>query len=120
MTGETEKGSSISVVSMRFPAKSHFAMAQAAATPPNVFTGTEIAATSSVRRMAARESGSLIALQAGSQPRRSASASTAASGSRKITTASATASSTSATRAGAGSRVAALIAAPAAAGAATG
>ena len=60
-TGETAKGRSIAVVSSDFPRKSNLAMAQAAATPNTAFRGTEIAATSSVSRIAARATGSLIA-----------------------------------------------------------
>ena len=57
MTGETEKGRSISAVSSRLPGKSNFAMHQAAASPPTRFTGTVIAATSRVSQMAATVSG---------------------------------------------------------------
>ena len=50
----------MSVTSMFFPANSNLVMAQAAASPKTMFSGTAIPAISSVRRMAARASGSLI------------------------------------------------------------
>ncbi len=58
MTGETANGRSISVISRLLPRNSNFAMAQAAQMPKTVLAGTTIAAVSSVRRIAARVSGS--------------------------------------------------------------
>ena len=49
------------MISSDLPRKSNFAIAQAAATPNTAFSGTEIAATSSVSRIAASAVGSLIA-----------------------------------------------------------
>ena len=59
-------------------------MAQEAAMPKTVLSGTEIAATSSVKRMAARASGSLIAASHACHPWRRASVSTAPSGSTSM------------------------------------
>src|SRR6476469_2135991 len=56
-TGETEKGSSISAISAVLPGKSNLAIAQAAATPKMVLSGTEMAATSRVSLIDARASG---------------------------------------------------------------
>ncbi len=60
-TGETAKGRSIAVISSDLPRNSKFAIAQAAAMPKTALTGTEIAATSSVSRIAASAIGSVIA-----------------------------------------------------------
>ena len=60
-TGDTAKGRSMAVTSSDFPRKSNFAIAHAAATPKAAFSGTEIAATRSVSRIAARAIGSTIA-----------------------------------------------------------
>ena len=57
MTGDTENGRSISVIRNCLPRKSNFAIAQAAATPKIVLTGTTIAAVVSVSRIAASVSG---------------------------------------------------------------
>ena len=57
-SGETEKGRSISVISNRFPRNSNFEIAHAAAIPKTVFTGTQIAAASRVRRIEASATGS--------------------------------------------------------------
>ena len=48
MTGETANGKSISVISMLLPWNSNLAMAQAAAMPNTVLTGTTMAAVSNV------------------------------------------------------------------------
>ena len=61
MTGDTENGRSISVISKLLPGKLNLAMAHAAATPNTRLSGTAIAAVSSVRRIAASASGSTIA-----------------------------------------------------------
>ena len=61
MTGETENGRSISVIRSCLPRKSNLAIAQAAATPKTRFSGTAIAAASSVSRIAERASGSASA-----------------------------------------------------------
>ena len=58
-------------------------MAQAAATPKSVFNGTAIAAARSVSRIADHASGSTIAAMQASQPLRSASLKTTASGMRR-------------------------------------
>ena len=57
-TGDTENGRSISVIRNCLPRKSYFAIAQAAATPNTTFSGTAIAAASSVSRIADSASGS--------------------------------------------------------------
>ncbi len=57
-TGDTEKGRSISVMRRLLPRNWNFAIAQAAATPKTRFSGTAIAATVSVKPIAARASGS--------------------------------------------------------------
>ena len=59
-------------------------MHQAAASPPTVFTGTLIAATSKVRRIAASASGSVIAASTAGSPFCNASVNTTASGSSRI------------------------------------
>jgi hypothetical protein len=51
-TGDTEKGRSISEVSRARPRKWNFVVAQAAATPKTMLSGTTMAATSRVRPMA--------------------------------------------------------------------
>ena len=61
MTGETENGRSISVVSTLLPRKSNLAIAHAAATPNVRFSGTAMAAASSVSLIADTASGSVIA-----------------------------------------------------------
>ena len=58
ITGEIASGRSMSVISTLLPRNSNLAIAQAAASPNTVFTGTTTAAVSSVRRMAAAVSGS--------------------------------------------------------------
>ena len=57
MTGETENGRSISVIRKLLPLKSNLAIAQAAARPKTRLSGTAIAATSSVSRIAAQRVG---------------------------------------------------------------
>ena len=61
MTGETENGRSISVIRKALPLNSNLAIAQAAATPKTRLSGTAIAATSSVSRIADSVSGSASA-----------------------------------------------------------
>ena len=80
MTGETAKGRSISVTSALFPRNENFAMPHAAAIPKTTLTGTAMAAASSVRRMAASESGARIAARYAPGPPRRAWANTATSG----------------------------------------
>jgi hypothetical protein len=58
MTGDTENGRSINVVSSALPLNSNFAMAHDAASPKTRFDGTAMIATVSVRTTAARASGS--------------------------------------------------------------
>ena len=80
MTGETLYGKSISVISTLLPKNWNLAIAQAAATPNTVLTGTAIRATSSVKRMADSASLSPSEWTYIAQPRLSAWANTAASG----------------------------------------
>ena len=61
MTGLTENGRSISVMRKDLPGKSNLVIAQAATSPNTRFNATEIAATSSVNRIAASPSGSISA-----------------------------------------------------------
>ena len=61
MTGETEKGRSISELSRLLPANSNLAIAQEAASPNTTLAGTAMAATSRVSSMAETASGSVIA-----------------------------------------------------------
>ena len=61
MTGLTENGRSISVIRKVLPRKSNLAIAQAAITPNTRLRVTEIAATSSVSRIADSASGSASA-----------------------------------------------------------
>ena len=63
ITGLTENGRSISVISTVLPGKSNFAIAQAATTPNTRLRLTEIAATSSVSLIADSASGSASALR---------------------------------------------------------
>ena len=72
MTGDTENGRSISVIRNCLPRKSNFAIAQAAATPKIVLTGTTIAAVVSVRRIAASVSGVCNASRYTASPRENA------------------------------------------------
>ena len=53
MTGETANGRSISVISRLLPRNSNLAIAQAAARPNTRFSGTAMAAASSVSLIAA-------------------------------------------------------------------
>ncbi len=57
MTGLTENGRSISVISRLLPRNSNLAMAHAAISPNSRLSATEIAATRSVSRIAASASG---------------------------------------------------------------
>jgi hypothetical protein len=68
------------------PRKSNFEIAQAAAIPQTVLSGTEMAATIKVSRIEERASGSVTAASQISQPLRSASYSTAPSGRISIST----------------------------------
>ena len=61
MTGDTEKGRSISVISKLLPWNSNLVIAQAEATPKTRLSGTAIAAVSNVNSIAANASGSVIA-----------------------------------------------------------
>ncbi|EDT00984.1 hypothetical protein BamIOP4010DRAFT_5510 [Burkholderia ambifaria IOP40-10] len=58
MTGDTENGRSISVVSNALPRNSNFAIAHDAHTPNTRFSGTAITATVSVSLIADHASGS--------------------------------------------------------------
>ena len=95
ITGEMVSGNSMITSSTRLPGKSNFVRHQAAARPHAVFSGTAMAATSKVRRMAESASGSINELRAKAKPWRSASANTVPSGStnRIPTTSTAVASS---------------------------
>src|SRR5438045_6143165 len=84
-TGETENGRSMSVVSRDLPRNSNLAMAQAAATPNNTLSGTLMAATVRVRRMADHESGSVNEFQYAGSPLEKACANTFTSGSNRNT-----------------------------------
>ena len=68
ITGDTAKGRSIRLTSRFLPRNSKRVMHQAAASPKAALSGTQIAATSSVRRMAASAWGSRIAARATRQP----------------------------------------------------
>ncbi len=57
MTGEIANGMSISVINRLLPRNSNLAMAQAAAMPNSVFSGTTMAAVSSVSSIDASVSG---------------------------------------------------------------
>ena len=57
ITGDTLNGRSISVISALLPRNRYFAISQAAATPNTRFSGTQIAAVSSVSRIAAQRLG---------------------------------------------------------------
>src|SRR5690606_6407873 len=83
MTGDTENGKSIRVVSRCLPRNSNLAIAQAAATPNTRFSGTEITAVSKVSLIAERASGSDKACQYTSAPLRKASTNTASKGSSR-------------------------------------
>ena len=63
MTGETENGRSISVIRKALPLNSNLAIAQAAATPNTRLSGTAMAATSSVSRIADQRVGIARALE---------------------------------------------------------
>ena len=80
ITGETASGRSMSVIRKLLPRNSNFAMAQAAASPNSVFSGTTTAAAVSVRRIAAPVSGSVKLCEVGLEPFSSAMANTVASG----------------------------------------
>src|SRR3546814_8730944 len=60
-TGDTENGRSINVIRKLFPRKSNFVIAQEAATPKTMLSGTAIAATSKVSFIAIQASGSATA-----------------------------------------------------------
>jgi hypothetical protein len=83
MTGDTAKGRSISVISALLPRKSNFAIAQAAAMPKIMLSGTVIAATNSVSCTAASASGSETAAKYAPKPLESASTNTMISGSTR-------------------------------------
>ena len=61
ITGDTANGRSMSVSSRPLPRNSYLVIAQAAAVPNTVLSGTEMAATVSVMRMAASASPSVSA-----------------------------------------------------------
>jgi hypothetical protein len=69
MTGDTAKGRSMMVISRLLPANSNLAMAQAAAMPKSVLSGTTMTATSSVSCTAARVSVSAKMATAWGRPR---------------------------------------------------
>src|SRR5262245_57963205 len=106
MTGETENGRSMKVMSKLLPAKSNLAMAQEAARPNTRLSGTEIAATMSVKRIAASASGSRMAAKYGASPRASASVNTTRSGSTRNSRMKVSAPPTTSQRTSADSRIA--------------
>ena len=61
ITGDTENGRSISVISALLPGKRYFEISHEAVTPKTTFSGTETSAVNTVSRIAARVSGSEIA-----------------------------------------------------------
>jgi hypothetical protein len=79
-TGDTENGRSMSVVKKALPGNSYFATHQAAAMPKTRLSGTAIAATSKVKRMAACDCGSPKAMKYSPAPLRKASTKTRTSG----------------------------------------
>src|SRR3569623_1047794 len=81
ITGDTEKGMSISVVRNDLPQNSYLATAQAAQTPNTRLSGTAIAATSSVSRIAAAPAGSVKAAKKAPSPFDSACVNTVSNGS---------------------------------------
>src|SRR5205823_3449334 len=85
MTGETENGRSINVISTLLPRKSNLAIAQAAATPKRRFAGTAITAATNVSRIAASASGSTIAATYTPNPLRSAEKKTNTNGTNRKT-----------------------------------
>src|SRR6266540_6919328 len=82
-TATTEKGRSMSVIRSDLPLNSNLAMHHAAARPQRTLSGTQMAATSSVSRMAAMESGWRSAPKQALQPLASAWAKTLANGRRR-------------------------------------
>src|SRR5690349_5383919 len=80
ITGDTETGSSISVINNARPANWNLPMHHAAASPQNVFTGTLIAATSKVSSIAVIASGSVNASATAEAPFDSACVNTTTSG----------------------------------------
>src|SRR5437773_2768840 len=85
MTGETENGKSIKVVSRLLPGNENLAIAQAAATPNTTLSGTAIAVAVSVRRIAANASESAMAATYTATPFLSPSTKTNASGAKRKT-----------------------------------
>ena len=73
----------MSVMSTLFPQNSNLLIAQAAATPNRVFSGTASTATSKVRRMEAKASASMTEEKYTFQPFSSACEKTASSGTRR-------------------------------------
>src|SRR5262245_37912655 len=106
MTGETENGRSMKVMSRLLPAKSNLAMAQEAARPNSRLSGTEIPATMSVKRIAASASGSRMAEKYGPSPWASASVNTMRSGSTRNSRMKVSAPPTTSQRTSADSRIA--------------
>src|SRR5690606_35921238 len=80
MTGETENGRSISVVSSALPLNSNLAIAHAAAMPKTRLSGTAMAVTRRVSLIAAQASGSTSAARYSPAPLRKASTKTAMTG----------------------------------------
>src|SRR5215203_3383420 len=83
-TGDTENGSSMKAISGALPGNWNLDIAQAAATPKMVFSGTDIAATSNVSLIAERASGSVTAAAHAPAPALKASLITAQSGRSSI------------------------------------
>jgi len=97
-TGETENGRSIRVISNCLPRNWNLVTAQAAATPNTRFTGSAMAATSRVSRMADQASGSTMAARYSCHPLRRASVNTAASGTSRNSVRNASAAPSSSAR----------------------
>ena len=98
ITGDTAKGRSMSVSSVPLPGNWNFAIAQLAARPKARFSGTAMAAVSSVSRIAAHASGSRRAVTYAPRPFSRAWAKTAASGSTRKTARNTTATTSRAAR----------------------
>src|SRR5262249_17018341 len=85
ITGDTENGTSISVLRNDLPQNSYFAIAHEAQTPKIRLAGTAIAATSSVSWMAAAPAGPVKAAKNVPRPLTKAWANTVANGSTSST-----------------------------------
>src|SRR5690242_18119750 len=105
ITGDTENGRSINVISTVLPRNSYLAIAQAAATPKATLAGTAVAATTKVSRIAANPSGSAMPATNAPAPLRNASVKTTATGNARKTVTNTSAIAMRITRAALGSAV---------------